>query len=477
MSLLKQAESPRLLDDPDNSEDELPEVTELLREDAKRRHAEELKKMKLRALEQQTVRALQDSEDDDLVISTDPRTTIKEEEDNRRLKQSKQSMARKTVARLAHVNPAAQAKKASLISPGRIRKEFPSVIQETIASGSCANLQRILFTQAQEHASREIRRKEEEWTRHGGHLAQKPVVPSGNFECAVRAIAGKGLEIVEARKINRMEAESDNDEDGEWRLEMQGSASLATNEEENEVLDTQEIDEDITMVAEEQNADDSDADDTKVHISKRNLVLSDSEDEGNDKHDSIFRQSPISSGLATEDEHDKENNTGLMYDQGEDKENKRVVRHPPISKRYNVFDITDVALSSPESSPRNLDGVNLTRRPFQELVSEESPKAKLFPTSSSAQTFVNRLQQASPLASALAPAPTFKPFLSDCHSFAGFSQFSQAEPEGLGAVPLQPGFSELFEPGTEKRKLPLNLVMDRFDEVEESLFLWSFEGF
>jgi len=479
LSLPERAEMPHLLDDPDDSEDELPEITELLQEDAKKRHAEDLKKMKKRVLEQRTVAILQDSEDDDLVISTDPRTAIKEEAENRRSKQSKLSMARKTVAHLAQVNPAAQAKKLSVLSPSRIRKDFPSVIQDVTISGSSADLQRIMFAQVKEHEFREIRRKEQEWTRHGGHLAPKPIALAENFECAVKAIAGKGLETVKFRKSSRMGAESDNnsdtDEDEEWGPDTRGSTSPKTNQAQNddgvETQETMLADGDITMVAEDQNADDSesDADFTRLHKSRRNLVLSDSDEEVIDKHglaELEFPRSPTV-GLATEDEYDKENNTKLMYDQGEDKENKRVVRHQPISKRHTIFDAADSILSSPEPASRNfcLDGVNSnTRRPFQELLSEGPKLATPSPT----QTFVSKLQQASPLVSTLAPAPTLKPFLSEGSGFIGFSQ---VEAEAFGAAPLQPGFSDLFESGTEKRHLPLNLAKDIFERVDKFHFV------
>lgn len=476
LSSPERVEMTHLLDDPEDSEDELPEITELLQEDAKKRYAGDLKKMKKRALEQQTAVVLQDSEDDDLVISTDPKTAIKEEAENRRSKQSKLSMARKTVEHLAQVNPAAQAKKLFVLSPSRIRKDFPSVIKDVTISGSSADLQRIMFAQVKEHEFREIKRKEQEWTRHGGHLAPKPITLAENFEYAVKAIAGKGLEIVNARKSCPMGAESDNnsdiDEDEEWGPNTRGSTSPEINQAQNDDdVETQEImlaDGDITMVAEEQNADDSDADFTRVHKSRRNLVLSDSDEEVIDKHglaELEFPRSPTV-GLATEDEYDKENNTKLMYDQGEDKENKRVVRHQPISKRRTIFDVADSILSSPESTPRDfcLDDVNsTTRRPFQELLSE-GPKANLFASSGSTQTFVSRLQQASPLASTLAPAPTLKPFLSEGSGFIGFSQ---EEPEAFGAAPLQLGFSDLFASGTEKRELPLNLAKDIFEEVDK----------
>lgn len=457
----------------DDSEDELPEIRELLQEDAKKR-SEELKTIKQRALEQQTAITLQGDECDDLFISTDPKTILKDEDDTRRSKQSKQSMVRKKVAQLAHLHSAAWVKKASVISPSRIQKDFPSVLQEIAVSGSSANLQRIMLAQVQEHSSREIRRKEEEWTKYGGHLVQKLVAPAENFDYAMKAIAGRALEAVRTERSIFMETESDNDNDenDEWEPETQTLLSPPSDEDQDDDLCSQEVmlvDGDVIMVGEEVNADESDSDDLRVHKAKKHVILSDSEEEGIHKPGlgDIFNHSP-SSGLATEDEYDKENNTKLIFDEGEDKENRRVVRHSPISQNHGIFDVTD----SPEPSPRkfNLDDASLTtRRPFQELLSE-GPKT-LFAVSSSTQTFISKLQQASPSRDTLAPTPTLKPFLPE--SSFGFSQFSRAELDPSDAAPLQPSFSELFEFGTEQRSPSLNLLENQFEEVELFQFVFS----
>ena len=454
------------LPDSDDSEGELPEVGELLKQDAEKRSAEELKKIKNFALKQPKVVTYDVDDDDELVVSTNPRAAVKEEEEHRRSKQSRPSAARKVLAQYGNVKTT---KKATIISPSRIRKDFTSIIQDP--SLTSREFTRVMLLKAQEHATREIRKKEEEWTKHGGHLAAKVSVPVEGFELAVKAIAGQGLEKVKARKSHQMDVDGDSsEEDEEWTPDLRGSASPASGEglEDGAGIDGNEFgDADITMVAEEGDWDDSDADKTKVHKSRRNFVL-DSDGEDADENMPVKsihqknRRASTSSGLATEDENDKENNTKLMYDQGEDKENVRVVRHSPVSKRHSIFDLTErgLASSSPGShifgDERNHfeDGGLEQRRPFQELMSKESPESKIPSPSTLTQRFANQLHQTSPLGS-LAPAPSLKPFLAEsCSStsFGNFSQFSQPEPAVFAAAGLQPGFSELFESGTEKGK-------------------------
>lgn len=462
------------LPDSDDSEGELPEVGELLKQDAEKRSAEELKKIKVLALKQPKV-VTYDVDDDELVVSTDPKVAVKEEEEHRRSKQSRPSAARRVIAQYGNVKTI---KKATVISPSRIRKDFPSIIQD--ASLTSQEFARVMLLKAQEQATREIRKKEEEWTKHGGHLAAKVSVPAEGFEVAVKAIAGQGLENVKARKSHQMDVDGDtSEEDEEWTPELRGSASPAPDEgPENEAgIGGNEFgDADITMVAEEGDWDDSDADKTKVHKSRRNLVL-DSDGEDADENTPVKsihqknRRSSTSSWLATDDENDKENNTKLMYDQGEDKENVRVVRHSPVSK-HSIFDLTErgLASSSPGShifgAERNdfEDGSLEQRRPFQELMTKESPESKIPSPSTLTQRFANQLRQTSPLPCSLAPAPSLKPFLAescDPASFGSFSQFSQPEPGVFAAAALQPGFSELFESGTENPMIYKN----ELDEV------------
>jgi len=472
--------------DPTDSEDELPEVAELIKRDA----TKELKELKQRALEikyKGPTIGDDGDDDDDLVIGVDPKVAVKEEEEHRRLgRQSRPSTARRIVELFAHVNPTIKAKKSLVFSPNRVRKDFSAIIQDPLLASSGIDINRMMLRKAQDQASREIKRKEEEWTKHGGHLAQKILAPVEGFECAMKAIAGKGLETVKAKQYNGMDVDEDygedTDKDDEWTPEQRVSASPRSVDHDGRVGDTP-VDEDITMVADDDDMDVEDADITKVH--RKLFVFSDSEEEENDENAPVKpvntkdRRSSTLSDMSTEDEHNKENDRKLLYEESEDKENMNIVRHSPLSKKFTIFDLTEQGGSSSFEAPSRSQGkIELNgdgagqRRPFQ-LLSEESPKLQQFSPSNLTQSFASKLQHASPLSSTLAPAPTLKPFLTDggLKTLGGFSQFSQAEPD-VFAAPLQPGFSELFETGTEQRKSQITLKNKNeitADQVSSSL--------
>lgn len=477
--------------DPTDSEDELPEVAELIKRDA----TKELKELKQRALEIMFKEPAtgDGGDDDDLVIGVDPKVAVKEEEEHRRLgRQSRPSTARRIVEQFAHVNPTIRAKKYSVLSPNRVRKDFPSIIQDPLLAGSSTDINRIMLKKAQDQASREIKRKEDEWTKHGGHLAQKILAPVEGFECAMKTIAGKGLETVKAKKYTGMDVDEedgeDTDKDDEWTPDRRVSASPRSVDHDGRVGDIT-VDEDITMVADDEDMDVEDADITKVNRSHRTLFVSDSEEEENDENAPVKpvntkdRRSSTLSDMSTEDEHNKENDRKLLYEESEDKENMNVVRHSPLSKKPTIFDLTEQGGSlSFEAPSRSRGKIELNgdgagqRRPFQ-LLSEESPKSKPFSPSTLTQSFASKLQHASPLSSTLAPAPTLKPFLASggLMTLGGFSQFSQAEPD-VFAAPLQPGFSELFETGTEQRKPQITLKNNNeitADQVSSCLVIVS----
>lgn len=128
----------------------------------------------------------------------------------------------------------------------------------------------------------------------------------------------------------------------------------------------------------------------------------------------------------------------------------------------------------------NIEDDGKTRRPFQDLLSDRSPSATQL-SSSLTQSFAAQLQQASPLPSTLAPAPTLKSFLGSgsagSKNFSGFSQFSEGgDSENFGPAPLlQPGFSDLFELATERQRTPKRAVKGReaIDEDVSNILIWK----
>lgn len=481
----------------EDSDDGLPDTRNMMKQNASK-----LKDLKQRALEQSTRHlATGDEDDDDLeVVRGNPKVVAKEEAESRRSGQKPRvSTAMKMVAQLAHVNTAKQARKSDVRSPGGVQKHFNSVIVKHTTVGTSAELSRLTFAKAQEVARRETRKKEDEWQKHGGRLGAKSAAPGQDLATTLQDIARKGREVVSTGGADRMDVDGDDEdpEDEDYNPALRGSASPEPEGEEEE-LDEEEgaendenlpisVDADITMVAED---DDSEEHALKVRTRRNVVVASDSEEDGNDENDenapikqspvlpsSRYRRSSTSSDLMTEEE-DKENNTRLMYDRSEDKENTRIVRHTPLSATpTSIFDLHALAstTSSPENRRQGFPGESsdddtagrepgsAKRRPFQDLLSEDSPKSTGLQPTNLTQSFASKLQQASPLPSTIAPAPTLKAFLGEGSSTknfsGGFSQFPDGEGDVFGAAPLQlqPSFSDLFESATEKQKSPRRL--------------------
>lgn len=446
--------------DATDSEDELPEVAELIKRDAATKHAEELKELKQRALAiKYTEHVVKDDEEDDLVISLDPKVAVKEEEHRRAGKQSRPSAARRIVENFAHINPTTRAKKISVLSPNRVRKDFPSIIQDPSLASSAKDINRVMLMKAQDQASQEIKRKEEEWAKHGGRLAKKVLTPVKDFECAMKIIAGKGLETFEVAKTCQMDVDAeDTNKDDEGTPDLRDSASPRSVDDEDKVEDLA-MDGDTTMVVDDDDMEE-DADFTKVNQFRRKYLVSDSEEENDEnalvKHDNMKeRQCSTSSDTATEDDHNKENDRELVYEESENKENMNVIPYSPLPE--TIFHLTNQggrSLSIEAINRRGETGPNGDstgqRKPFQ-LLSEGSPKSQQFSPSTLTQSFASKLQHASPPSGTLAPAPILKPFLASqgLATLGGFSQFSQ-EPDVFTA-PLQPGFTEFYKSGLEQR--------------------------
>lgn len=468
----------------DSDSEDLPEVSEVIKEVEVQKKKQELQEMKKRAMEMlqsmSTLEHLQvDSDDDDLqIVNSNAKTGVKEEEGRRSAKKQHISQTRKQQMQLARVNPAKQKRneEASLRAHGNGEGPSSIVLQHS-ARLDQTELSRVMAAQAQIQAREVAQRKANEWKKFGGHLPAQVEVPAEGLVTALQTIAEKGMKAAEASPSNRMDVDDDDDDedDEDWDPTLRGSASPEPvendgegGEEEND--ENKPVEQDITMV---EINDFEEVEEAKVRATRRMVVLSDDEDENEENIPSAsnrYRRATSSAELPTEDEYDKENNTELMYDRSDDKENTAVVRHTPLaSSSRSIFDI--VAPLSPDGVSRELnfrsqrvgidnEGSGKLRRPFKELLSDESPSSIQHGPSTLTQSFAAQLQQASPLPSTLSPTPTLKSFmgvgLSSDKNFSGYCQIS--EPSDLGgfvAAPLlEPGFSDLFESTTQKQRSP-----------------------
>ncbi|CAA7260269.1 unnamed protein product [Cyclocybe aegerita] len=477
--------------DRSDSDSDLPDIGEVLKYGvAESKRKKQLQEMKKRALEAQLKAASTAAADDELeIVRADPKTTIKEEVDHRRSGKGRRvSEGRKRQLQLAHINPTKMSTKPNALSPEKIKKDFVTVItQHKTVAGSQAHLNQLLAVKAEEEARRLKQAKEEEYKRHGGHIATNPFAQTQGLAIAFQEIAERGLQAVKTKNDDQMVVDDgeDEDEDEDWDPALRGSVSPEPNEEaEDEADENNEnmtFDEDITMV------DDADADadeeNRKVPQRRRNIVASDSEEENDENAPAPMRRteycrSTSSFELMTEDDQDKENDTRGLLDHSEDKENAAVRRQASIFDLHNMRS----GPSSPNTTPRDRsahrrsdlgEGSSGERRPFQELVSEESPTSTQVQTTNLTQSFAAKLQQESPLPSTLGPPSSLRPLLGETSlkSISGFSQFSNAgEADGFAPASLQPGFSDLFESMTQIQRSP-----SRMDKGKSRLDGGSFD--
>ncbi|KAL0949155.1 hypothetical protein HGRIS_009236 [Hohenbuehelia grisea] len=349
-----------------------------------------------------------------------------------------------------------------------------------------ANHQVQLLKKIEEEKQEEVKRKEVDWIKRGGKI--KTTVNTENVK-AISAIVDQYAEqhLQHAERQNAaMEVEEDGEEedsDGEWDpdQDLRGSASPEPELEYasgSEGGDEPEVDEDITMVADE---DDESMDATQVDDEtqlarpggrrKRALVLdSDSDNENDKENGGLVRTASLRSvnsplGLIphrgsmssmddrTEDETDKENNTKLMFDRSEDKENKAVQRGLFEARRLDLSNILSPTARTQGTSAGDVD----QRTPLGEIRTDDDPFASPVATS----PFAARLLKSTPskaLEFSQTPGPSLIQRFDAGKSPAAleFSQFDEGQENDENAVSafkpssLEPGFSQLFEAGTIK---------------------------
>ncbi|KAA1465988.1 hypothetical protein DENSPDRAFT_925513 [Dentipellis sp. KUC8613] len=354
-----------------SDDEDMPSVGNLLREDQAARKDAERKKalaaMKQRALTLRQAsaeaRELQrgagagvpdgaDDEDDGLEIVEDPHTVAREEAAERRTR------ARPSEGRSRQLRLGLGAAKASRLSASPEKKErfdmaaLVKAARPAFAVGdakrkgragagnvTAAEIDRVLLESAASQSQAEIRKKEEEWMARGGRVKEGVLEPRGLEEWAEQA-----RRVAEKREQRMMADEDSDSEDEDWKPEgaeeERGSASA-------ESADEQEQADHETPAADAMDEDEEDLELPRPRPRPRARRLTirpqtidsdaDSDIENADDNENLPPpgQPPrqISSEHTTDaelefgEETDKENAKGRMFDRGEDKENKAVVRH------------------------------------------------------------------------------------------------------------------------------------------------------
>ncbi|KAJ7067994.1 MRC1-like domain-containing protein [Mycena amicta] len=422
----------------DSSDDEeLPDVAVLLsgvneqRERAQRQ--QELAAMKLKLVAQRAAAVLNaDDDDDDLVVEARPKAKSE--------KKPRLSEARKRQMQVSEYGRAGGSKAAGTTHDQLVKQLKHRVEQEN---------------------AKITNEKESEWARRGGNVMAVAADANQNSAMmseAIKVIAEKGRLNAEAQtarmQIDDGEEEEESDED--WTEEA-----------------------DVTMVDEDK---DEEAPVPTKSRSNRRIVDSDDDGEDDPEVPSGQNQRVSSTDEQTEDEGDKENDIGFSFDPTADKENRAIQRQPlgalqrphGLGRQGSLFGLEEGFNRSMSMSPGDApisDGENENdenapvdkgedrRRPLR-LPSDEDPFTSESPSRN--LDFAERLKQSSPTSTqpgtpelTLRPTLEPEPLGSKFKSIGGLSQFSD-EGSFTKHAALQPGFSDLFESGSElQQRRPL----------------------
>ncbi|KAF7331788.1 MRC1 domain-containing protein [Mycena kentingensis (nom. inval.)] len=306
-----------------------------------------------------------------------------------------------------------------------------------------------------------VQAKEGEWAKRGGNVMAAGDVGqnSAMMSETLKELATKGKANAEAREARmRLDDEEDDEDydgsDPDW---------------------TGDGNEDITMVdeegEEEEEEDGENAAPVRATTIRAQRIILDSDEEDNVDENAV--QLPESGSVSpTEEEGDKENDKGLMFEGGDDKENRSVIRHPLgslrrpalLGRQESLHGLEDGFTRSLSMSPGDApiddeeDNENESRKPLQKLRTADDSDSDPF-TSQPSSLGLRRSSPVStrPTTPDLTLRPSMEPaaFGAKLKSLTGFSQFSEAgdgqEMSFKGKTAgLQAGFSDLFDSGSKK---------------------------
>ncbi|KAG5726007.1 hypothetical protein E4T56_gene1615 [Termitomyces sp. T112] len=377
----------------------------------------------------------------------DMQMTIKEEETERRSGRKK----RITEGRQRQLNLGGIGLK------GKKVKEDPSKIDdfEIVRSKADAARQDI------------IRAKEEEWVQRGGRVKDWDDGATSVQEVSKLYIE-KGLNLPGGGTDNMENDDDDDDDDDsdipELSARLRGSASpfpTHGSEDGNEDVD----EENNTVDTADLNPEDGESDAGLLSRTCRAVLkaIVDSDDEDIAPRPNFsprLQDSPFNDHGIKNDE-DKENETCRMFDRGGDKENKAVVRRVPLDEKVPSETKKSFLLGLESGLVRRLslspahpeDDDNVT---MNEVIDDDP---FVFPSRPSRlpKSFDIRLKPTSPIATQPSTSPlNLTPFIGAKFKCLVFSQFHDEHSVGVGPAPLQPGFSDFFEFGTEKQNAAIS---------------------
>ncbi|KAG2361993.1 hypothetical protein BDR07DRAFT_1407958 [Suillus spraguei] len=404
---------PRSVASSDSADDEMPSLTDLLRQDqAKRKEADDkraLAELKQRALQDAARRSSRagDSDDgDDLEIV-----------DNNMHVAAQEEAAKRKSDRLHHVTPSKgkarqlALSRKSIPGPSGFRAKplaqanMSEYLRESAMSSfdrkgrgkdtkvplTAQQLNRALIQKAEASKLAMIQQREEDWKRRGGRVLEEPVAAGENtsFRDRLAVYVQKGLELAEHDDptVGDMEVDDTDEDDMDYAPEERGSASPEPMGADGDGSSDQENQSGLDVDDGASQQTDVEDEEHQVHrrgIRRPLMVTSDDED-GAPRvlvPDSSMRDltsdtivTRNSESDQTEDENDKENSQKLMYDRSDDKENKAVVRHsqslagPPLGSRPGSLLAIEDAVHMKSSSSASLGDL---RSPLKEIAQDDS---------------------------------------------------------------------------------------------------------
>ncbi|KAG1792446.1 MRC1-like domain-containing protein [Suillus plorans] len=488
----------------DSTDEEMPNLTDLLRqEQAKRKEADDkraLAELKQRALQDAARRSSRagDSDDDLEIVDNSMHVTAQEE------------AAKRKADKLQHITPSKGKARQLALS----RKSMPGSSGSRVKSFAQANMSEYLRDSAMSSFDRKgrgrdkkvplttqqlnkaliqkaeasklatIQQREEDWKQRGGRILEEPVEAGENvsFRDRLDVYVQKGLQVAERddSTVGDMEVDDTDEDDTDYAPEERGSASPEPMDTDGEGDNDRENQPSLDVNDDANQQTDVEDEERQVHrrgIRRPLMVASDDEDDAprilvpdssmqDLTSDTIVTRNSESD--QTEDENDKENSQTLMYDRSEDKENKAVVRHSPSFARPTLGSIpgslvdVDDAVHLRSSSSTSLGGFggpsdspehDLQRSPLKEIAQDDS----LSGSPSSKSPFTTRLLQSTSKHPTSLPGESFSDIEDEENMVKGFEprtllpSFSETLGKSSPAsfVPRDPlanagGFSQFF---------------------------------
>lgn len=475
----------------ETSDEEMPAIGDIVFQEQERRKKEGLRQTlqakKLAALQSRTggpFNIVEEDDDDLEIVKDDMHLVASEEAAKRRADKTKQSPVKKKVLVMAIGHKSTSKGSDSYTKSGppltlseQHLKQFakPAFVRSKDDKEPLTKqqLDRMIMQQHEHDKLKVIKQREEEWMQRGGRNLREDGGngPQTSLSQTLSAYAERAL------KAEADVVEGTDESDGDYAPSLRGSATP----------DPPDLEADETNSTPDQKLNDavsntidqlSDEDEEPILVGRKSgarrsaRVILGSDDEDGEPLAGQFgvpslllagvasgsrtehRHSMSSAGSQTEDENDKENNTKLMFDRSEDKENKAVVRHSPMSSRTAPGSRMGSLIRLESGVQRSLSNVSLptdsndmvtssqetVRSPLKELPRDDDDPFSFSP-SAAKLPFTERLLQTGP-SSPPCPSPSLKQGPSSPTSLRSerTRRLSQISLEGQNDENNAPGF-------------------------------------